>query len=210
MGIYRKYKWSFRGYSFWYEITWPDSMWDEVNNLTHDITHCRNYGYYIYNEPFEDCLEDFFADVIFTVEQYVTLSFNSDRLACLLAFVQHLNYYKEYEEYPRYPSETLMNKGGDCEDTAILMGFVCKMLGYDSAFIRFSGSGFLGLGKWGHVDLGVRPNFDGEFHGTYWTLDGIQYYFMHCNGTGWQIGDYSNQWGSKAHIYPTDEYYLDD
>jgi hypothetical protein len=38
-----------------------------------------------------------------------------------ISFVQSLEYYEEYnEDYPRYPIQTLVDYGGDCEDTSIL------------------------------------------------------------------------------------------
>jgi len=52
------------------------------------------------------------------------------------SFVQQLPYTSDrvttpYDEYPRFPLETLYEKGGDCEDTAILAATILKEMGYD-------------------------------------------------------------------------------
>lgn len=192
--IYRKYSRIFRGHNFIFEHYWPRWMWDEVVSLPHNIREWRKYGYYVFNEPFQEELEDFFSAILRIVSYKIELEEEKDVLECLLSFVQSLNYYKEEGEYPRYPSETLMNKGGDCEDTAILMAFIANVLmEYDCIFIHFEGSGFLGFGSWGHLDLGIASIYDGEFSGTFWRHEGRKFYYVHCNGRGYKIGDYSGR-----------------
>ena len=136
------------------------------------------------------------------VRQHVDIGSMRDELEAQLAFVQHLRYLQERGEYPRYPMETVIDRGGDCEDTAILMAFLARRIGYRCAFIHFESDGFLGLGRWGHVDLGVAESYDGEFHGHYWRHDGEKYYYLHCNGINREIGEYSGKWGNKAFVTP--------
>jgi hypothetical protein len=38
-----------------------------------------------------------------------------------------------WNEYPRYPVETLFDRGGDCEDTSILVAALLDRMGYDTA-----------------------------------------------------------------------------
>jgi hypothetical protein len=42
-----------------------------------------------------------------------------------------------YDEYPRYPIETLVDKGGDCEDTAILAASIIRGMGYGVVLLVF-------------------------------------------------------------------------
>ena len=55
---------------------------------------------------------------------------------CVVAFVQTMKYKNDGTyEYPRYPIETLVEKGGDCEDTAILLEAILKELGFDCVLV---------------------------------------------------------------------------
>lgn len=55
------------------------------------------------------------------------------------AFVQNLTYISETQEYVRYPIETLKDKGGDCEDTAILLAALLTEMGYDAMLVHAPG-----------------------------------------------------------------------
>lgn len=202
MGIFRRYEWSFRGTSLWYEKDWPDSWISELEDLPHDITDTDGYAHYVNNDPYESDLFDFFEEVIELTDQYASMTCERDQLEACLAFVQHLNYYSEQGEYPRYPMETLIEGGGDCEDTAILMAAIAQKCGYQCALIEFHGDDSWGEGEWGHVDLGIAESYSSEFSGTYWTHDEVQYYYCHCNGRNYAIGEYSGKWGDNARVFP--------
>lgn len=203
MGIYRRYEWSHKGKEFYYEITWPSEWLSRLKDEPHDITNVDGYGHYVHHDPYESELEDFFEKIIELGEQYLEFSESKDVLEYLLSFVQHLQYYADRGEYPRYPMETIIDKGGDCEDSAILIAFLTENLSYKCAFLRFVNEGFLGIGSSAHIDLGISPSYEGEFSGNYWTADdGERYYFASCNGRGWRVGDYSGKWGNRASVYP--------
>ena len=60
----------------------------------------------------------------------------------VLDFVQRLPYTADdvstgFDEYPRYPAETLMDRGGDCEDSAILAATILHRLNIRSICILF-------------------------------------------------------------------------
>ncbi len=202
MSIYRHYKWHFRGINFEWEEDWSRETLNYLKHQRHDLTNEEDFWYYVYNEPYADDLISFIEDLINLGEEWLDFDEDKDVLEYLLSFVQHLEYYAERGEYPRYPMETIIDKGGDCEDTAILMAFIARELDYDCALLGFHGSGFGGFGTWGHCDLGVAETYNGEFSGTYWTEDETQYYYTSCNGRNREIGDYDNKWGSKAKVYP--------
>jgi len=204
MGVYRRYQWNFRGVNFQYEITWPQDIVDVLKEERHDITKTSEYGWYVRNDPFQDVLIQFLDEIIDLGRKNLDLSRNKDLLHYLLSFVQHFRYYKDRGgEYPRYPSETVVDRGGDCEDSAILMAFIAIKLGYRCAFLGFRNEGFLGIGRWAHVDLGIAPSSDGEFDGSYWTGDdGTEYFYASCNGAHWKIGQFNGRFGDKARVYP--------
>lgn len=70
----------------------------------------------------------------------------------VIAFVQAMEYRtdldaNDLEEYPQYPLETLAAKGGDCEDTTILLAALMKTMGHDAIIVHFP-SVHTGVGLW--------------------------------------------------------------
>jgi hypothetical protein len=112
-----------------------------------------------------------------------------------VSFVQSLPYTTDsvttvYDDYPRYPIETLVDNGGDCEDTAILMAALLNTMGYEVVLSDFTQ----------HVAVGVLGS-EG-ISGTYWTHNGGKYYYLETTGKGWEIGELPPEYeGKSAHIY---------
>lgn len=99
------------------------------------------------------------------------------------SFVQSLAYRTEGGEYPSYPVETLVDKGGDCEDTAILAGALLNAMGYDAVLIRFTSPV---EGEAGHMAVGVAvPEVAG---GRSYQYDGRTYYYLETTSTSWKLG----------------------
>ena len=102
-----------------------------------------------------------------------------DRIDFVLSFVQSLPYTLDdvttgYDEFRRYAIETLIEGGGDCEDTTILVAAILRGLGENTALIFTPG----------HIALGVSGNFTG----TSVTHNGTKYYYCETTGTGWTVG----------------------
>lgn len=102
-----------------------------------------------------------------------------DRVDFVLSFVQSLPYTFDdvttgFDEFRRYAVETLIEGGGDCEDTTILVAAILRGLGEKTALIFTPG----------HIALGVSGNFSG----TSVTYDGTKYYYCETTGTGWTVG----------------------
>ena len=105
---------------------------------------------------------------------------NQDRIDFVLSFVQSLPYTFDdvttgYDEFRRYAVETLIDGGGDCEDTTILVAAILRGLGEKTALIFTPG----------HIALGVSGNFTG----TSVTYNGTKYYYCETTGTGWTVGN---------------------
>jgi hypothetical protein len=118
-----------------------------------------------------------------------------ETLGFAASFVQSLPYVSDnvstaYDEYPRYPIETLVDNGGDCEDTSILMASLIKAMGYGVVLLSFPQ----------HVAVGVAG---GEgVYGTYWEYAGRKYYYLETTGTGWEIGDIPKEYKTaQANLY---------
>ena len=103
-----------------------------------------------------------------------------DRVDFVLSFVQSLPYTLDdvttgYDEFRRYAIETLIEGGGDCEDTTILVAALLRGLGENTALITTPG----------HIALGVSGNFTGASV----PHNGTKYYYCETTGTGWTVGD---------------------
>lgn len=102
-----------------------------------------------------------------------------DSIDFVLSFVQSLPYTLDdvttgYDEFRRYAIETLIEGGGDCEDTTILVAAILRGLGEKTALIFTPG----------HIALGVSGNFTGASV----THNGTTYYYCETTGTGWTVG----------------------
>ena len=102
-----------------------------------------------------------------------------DQVDFVLSFVQSLPYTLDdvttgYDEFRRYAIETLIEGGGDCEDTTILVAAILRGLGESVALIFTPG----------HIALGVSGNFTG----TSIDYQGKKYFYCETTGTGWTVG----------------------
>ena len=112
-----------------------------------------------------------------------------DCIDFVLSFVQSLPYTLDnvntgYDEFRRYAIETLIDGGGDCEDTTILVAALLRGLGEKPVLIFTPG----------HIAIGVSGNFSGASV----TYNGIEYYYCETTGTGWTIGDLPSSSGTKV------------
>ncbi len=103
----------------------------------------------------------------------------------VLRFVQSLEYTFDNEttpfnEYWRFSVETLVDETGDCEDTSILYASVMEAIGYDAVLI------ILPSDAPSHAAVGIAG--DG-YPGSYYTYDGMDYYYCETTGTGWDMGN---------------------
>lgn len=119
------------------------------------------------------------------------------KLNFVIAFVQSLPYTSDiettpYDEYPRYPVETLFDRGGDCEDTSILVAALLDRMGYDVALLLLEDAQHMAVGV-------VIPGT----YGSYYEYDGKQYFYLETTGDGWEIGVIPASITERsANIYP--------
>ena len=112
------------------------------------------------------------------------------------AFVQNLPYTTDsatspFDEYPRYPIETLVDNGGDCEDTSILLASILNSMGYGVILIELPG----------HCAVGVKGG--DNIYGTYWEYAGEKYFYIETTDSGWAIGEIPDEYAeASADLYP--------
>lgn len=111
------------------------------------------------------------------------------------AFVQNIGYKDDgYYEYPRFPIETLVEKAGDCEDTAILLAALLQHLGYN--VILVSPKGHMGVG------IAVKD----KMNGNAFPYNGYNYYYIETTSSGWGIGDYPEKLSDQVRLYDPGQY----
>jgi len=189
--IPRTYQWSY-GWDTWtWEFPWIEGLYDLFRALPRPPT--ADYSVYVTN-PYDDPLIEMLVERIEEAAQrkgyseYETVSF-------VAAFVQSLPYTSDsvttgFDEYPRYPIETLVDNGGDCEDTSILMAALLNEMGYGTILISPPN----------HLAVGVLGSE--EIYGTYWELDGGKYYYLETTGDGFELGEIPPEYmGSTARLY---------
>jgi len=123
-----------------------------------------------------------------------------DEVSFVLAFIQSLPYTSDsvtsgYDEYPRFPLETLVDNGGDCEDTSILFATLTLIMGYGTVYINPPE----------HYAVGILG--EEGLPGYYWIYKDKRYYYCETTGDGWEIGDLPPEFqDEEAVIYEIREY----
>jgi hypothetical protein len=153
----------------------------------------EDYSLYV-TDPYDD---DFISSLVESLgERAQQQGWNEwETINFAVSFVQSLPYTSDlittpYDEYPRYPVETLVDDGGDCEDTSILMAAILDSMGY----------GVVLISPPEHMAVGV---LGGEgIYGSYYEHNGQKYFYLETTGEGWKIGEIPDEYkGETAHIY---------
>lgn len=141
----------------------------------------RNYGAYV-SDTYDD---PYLSGVVSDFESY-----GQDRgmndveiIDHMMAFVQDLEYTSDqvsagFNEYPKYPVETLVDQGGDCEDTCILLASLLESFGYGSVLLAFYDEQHMALGVAGEEAV----------TGTSYQHNGRDYYYVETTAPDWGVG----------------------
>ena len=173
----------------------PRPSWTEYSSRA-------SHPYYFFTEytsmvtdPNDDYLINTVVSQLNEVATDKGLSGN-DKIALVLTYVQSLTYTGDnvtasVDEYPRYPVETLFDRGGDCEDTSILLAAILTDMGYDVALLLFE--------EFDHIGLGI--NYPLEY-GNSWIYEAKRYWYLDTTGgrsAGWCPDEYAE---TSAYVYP--------
>jgi Transglutaminase-like domain len=177
--ISRQYEWSYDGDSFKLTLPIPKDIYDYYRGMKR--APIEDYSIYV-THPGDD------AELVHPLAAElkrlaVQKGYDPEKTVNFAAsFVQNLRYRLEDEEYPNYPVETLFEKAGDCEDTAILTAALLQDMGYDAVLIRFSP-----VTGAGHMAVGVAVT--GVSGGYSYTYDGVKYYYLETTSASWGVGE---------------------
>ena len=187
----RSYSWTYGGEEWSYSVSVPETTYKRCQNLDH---RSRNWEQYTNDKSGRLYLSGL-AD-LFVRDGKAAGHDDYDIVMNAVAFVQSLPYTSDdvtsgHDEYPRYPLETLVDNGGDCEDTAIFMAALLREMGYGVVIVEVPG----------HAAVAVKGG-DG-ISGRYYEYKGGKYYYLETTGEGWPIGQIPDEFRSvEAKIFP--------
>ena len=169
----RSYTWEYNGEDYSMDIAIPEALVEYYSTKERYSTQdYRGYIAHPYDDTYVKVLVSEFDRII-----ALTDLTEEDKFGLVCSFVQSRDYTQDATtlEYPKFPVETLMDNGGDCEDTTILMGHLLHEMGVDTALIYMPG----------HMALAI----EGNSTGLKWTLDNKTYSYMETTAKGWHPGD---------------------
>jgi hypothetical protein len=190
--ITRNYVWEGGGSKWNWELAIPQELYDYYKAIPRPPT--ENYSVYI-THPLDDTYIDVLIKKIKEAAQQKGLS-EYETVEFAATFIQSLPYTADsvtttYDEYPRYPVETLVDNGGDCEDTSILLASLIDKMGYGVALIMLPD----------HCAVGVKGGEN--IYGSYWEYKDDKYFYLETTNTGWGIGKLPEEYENmSATIYP--------
>ena len=193
----KQFAWDYDGNHWTWNLSIPKALYDAYKAVPIS-TRTRNgpegYG-------FLTTTNDYYLKILVEKlnETTTELGYNSfDEVSFVLAFVQSLPYTSDsvttgHDEYPRFPIETLVDDGGDCEDTTILFASLTLIMGYGTVYINPPD----------HYAVGILGD---DITGTYWTYNNRTYYYCETTGNGFKIGQLPDEFkGQDAHVYSIKE-----
>lgn len=187
--IERHYEWTYADQEWTWDLSFSKSLYDYYKNKPRPAT--ADYSLYATDSADDEMISQLveLIEEAATDEgwgQWETLNF-------VISFVQSLEYTADsvttpFDEYPRYPIETLVENGGDCEDTSILVSEMITKLGIDVILISPPG----------HMAVGVACT---DCTGTYYAIDERDYFFVETTGEGWQVGEIPDEYAGESVDY---------
>jgi len=183
--VSRHFSWSYGGSDWTWDLSIPVSTYQDYRELSRTY----DWGTYITStDPVVAGMAQGLHDKA-SLQGWGAL----DTVSFVLAFVQSLPYMLDnvttgLEDYPRYPVETLVDNGGDCEDTAMLFAALLQApaLNYDCVLllIPYGLPTHMATGVWGSSGLS----------GTYFTYNERNYYYCETTGEGWTVGEIPDEY----------------
>lgn len=192
--VTQHYQWDYRRRAWQWELPIPLSVYVMY------LEKPRPTMFSQYADMARDPMDDLYIDdMVQKIDKAATERHFTEvqKLNFVIAFVQSLPYTVDaettpYDEYPRYPVETLFDRGGDCEDTSILVAAILDRLGYDVALLHLKNAE--------HVAVGVSV---ADTYGSYYEYEGKKYFYLETTGEGWEVGQIPPSiTDTHAYIYP--------
>jgi len=187
------YTWEWDGVERSVTITVPEQLYDYYSEKDrYQTTDYRGYVLHPLDDQYVEALVYEFN--LIQVDEGLS---DENKTDLVISFIQSMDYVldadsKGVTEYPRFPVETLVDGGGDCEDTGILMASLLDAMGYNISLILLPD----------HLAVGVEVNATG----THWVYDNVTYYYLETTAPGWEEGEVPPEHDpEEATLYPVEE-----
>jgi len=172
--IERNFTWSINGETYELNIIVPEPMYEYYSSKARYVTSdYRGYIMHPYDDAYLEVLVKEF-DKIATFNELTA----EEEYELVISFVQNLHYITDdttgFDEYPKFPVESLVDEGGDCEDTSILLSHLLEAMDINTALLTLPG----------HMAVGVELNATG----VHWELENHTYYYLETTVPNWEIG----------------------
>ena len=185
--ITKEYEWSYDGQDWQWTLSIPQSLYEYY--VARPRVATEDYSIYV-THP----MDDEYIDTIIDKIEEAAADKGYDEMETVnfaVSFVQSLPYAVDsvttpYDEYPRYPIETLVDNGGDCEDTSILMAAILNEMGYGMVLLSLPN----------HMAVGVLG--DESMSGSYFPHNDGKYYYLETTGSGWAIGELPSEYTEES------------
>jgi len=196
----RTYEWDFMGSSWEYTTDIPQSTYDYF----HDKPRSGDYSEYVLNTKDDELMEDLAN--LFLEEAEKKGWDDSYLVPFVLSFVQSMPYTSDdvttgYDEYPRYPIETIVDEGGDCEDTSILFVSIVREMKYGVALLLLEEDQHMAAGV--EISQDFVDNWNDWAKGyslTYYILNDKIYAYCETTAEGWKLGQMPDDLVGTAEI----------
>ena len=187
------YTWEWDGVERSITITVPEQLYTYYSEKErYQTTDYRGYILHPMDDQYVEAL--LYEFNLIQVDEGLS---EEDKTDLIISFIQNMDYTldpdsKGLTEYPRFPVETLVDGGGDCEDTGILMASLLDVMGYNVSLILLPD----------HLAVGVEVNATG----VHWVYDNVTYYYLETTAPGWSEGEVPPEHDpEEATIYPVEE-----
>lgn len=179
----RTYTWEHNGETQGFTYRFP---WKTYNFYQEKPRVYRNYAVYTYEHEDHTFLGGFAKAL--TMEAKAKGLDDWQTINYVVSFVQGLQYKKETGEYPKFPVETLADKGGDCEDTAILLAALLERMGYDAVLVNPPG----------HMAVALACK---NCKGAAFEQSGRKYFYIETTSKGFSVGELPKEYaGSEVKL----------
>lgn len=172
--IERNYTWTYLDQTYSLSLVVPEPMYEYYSTKErYETSDYRGYILHPYDDEYIEVLVMEF-DKIAALNNLTTI----EEVEVVTSFVQNLHYLTDdttgFDEYPKFPVESLVDQGGDCEDTSILLSHMLEAMDIETALLTLPG----------HMAVGVEVNATG----AHWDTGNTTYYYLETTVAGWEIG----------------------
>lgn len=186
---HRRFEWNALGSEWWYELNISNSVAEYYENR---YGRSRNYDMYV-SDPYGSEYISGIADEFERLGKKYDLT-RREIVNLAVSFVQSMEYTPDdvtsaFDQYTYYPVESLVERGGDCEDSTILLAAILREFGYGCMLLYMPD-----VEPEAHMALGVKG--DSSVTGTYYTLNDTRYYYVETTGKTRGVGDMPDWDGS--------------